>query len=270
VPEGHRERKADEAARQALHEWQGRHDAYISLIEAARTFEGGVAEGILLAPGETVFLQVSGCALIEERRGGGTFVGHSQGVSIPVVRIGGRQIRYRVGASKGHYVQAEPTPTPIDTGTVTVTSSRVVFQGMTQTRECPFAKLIGYHHDAAAGVTTFSESNRKTPVTVCYGPGVAETFEFRLDLALARFRGTVDDLVAGLEADLSAIDAARPALPGAGDGVPEGSPDRGAIATGSAVGPGWYRDPWGSAPLRWWDGRTWSWQTAAPGAPPPG
>ena len=55
-----------------------------------------------------------------------------------------------------------------------------------------------------------SLTNRKTPMTVRYGPSVSETFEFRLDLALAVLRGTVDELVAGLEADLAAIDASRP------------------------------------------------------------
>ena len=32
------------------------------------------------------------------------------------------------------------------------------------------------------------------------------------------------------------------------------------------VAAGWYADPWGRAPLRWWDGTAWSWQTVDPGA----
>jgi len=314
VLEGHRERKAEQAVHQAELEWQTRHDAYVDLIEAARTFRGVDAEGVLLATGESVYLQVSGCALIEERRGAGTYVGHSHGVSIPVARIGGRPIRYRVGASKGHFVQGDPAPTVIDTGTVTVTSSRVVFQGGAQTRESPFAKLIGVHHDAATGATTFSLSNRKTPVTVRYGPGVSETFEFRLDLALANFRGTVDELVAGLVADLAAIDASRPEpvdigqpeqgsdvapppppppfepggpTPAAAPDTPDGSSTVAATPGRTpppvpppppppsppgrpTMAPGWYPDPWAVAPLRWWDGAAWSWQTTAPGAPPVG
>ena len=31
--------------------------------------------------------------------------------------------------------------------------------------------------------------------------------------------------------------------------------------------PGWYDDPWGLAPRRWWDGTAWSWQVQ--GLPPP-
>ena len=38
--EGHRERKAEEAAHRAELEWQSRHDAYVGLIDQARTFRG--------------------------------------------------------------------------------------------------------------------------------------------------------------------------------------------------------------------------------------
>ena len=292
--EGFREHRAERHEAAAEHDWQVRHDAYVELIGTARTFDGAPApEGLLLAPGETVFLHVAGCALVEERRGQGTYVGHSQGVSVPVVRIGGRQIRYRVGATKGHYVQGTPTPTAVDTGATVITSTRVIFQGTRQTRQCPFARLVGYqprcrrqhhllplepvhprHHPLRHG--------RRWP-----------TFDFRLELALAHFRGTVDDLVSGLVADLAAIDAARPAAPAPGrahrgraplrlrtlhPATPSGSGHRPTTPrarrhrrprnpVASTVQAGWYPDPWGAAPLRWWDGRAWSWQTAAPGSP---
>ena len=273
----------------ALRQWRDRHDAYVAMIDTARTFAGTTADGVLLGPGETAFLQIADTELVEERRGRGTYVGHSQGVSLPVARVGGRQIRYRVGATRGHYVQGEPTPTAVDTGTTTITSSRVVFRGAAQTRECAFAKLIGFDHDSASGSTTFSVSNRQKPTTLQYGPACAATVEFRLDLALAHFRGTVDEFVAGLEADLAAIDAERPADPGGAVGdvadvvVPPAPvadslpPSAGSThvpeadeADGPSGGPppaGWYADPWRTAPLRWWDGSAWSWQVVDPAAP---
>ena len=299
--EHHREHQAEAARR----DWQARRDACAAMLDTARTFTGTTADGLILGSGESLFLQVGDTALIEERRGRGTYVGRSQGISVPVARVGGRPIRYRVGASKGHYVQGEPTPTAIDTGTTYITSQRVVFRGANQTRECAFAKLLGFDHDDGTGTTTFSVSNRTKPTTIHYGPACAATVDFRLDLALAHFRGTVDTLIAGLEADLASVDAARPSdapddaaaddgapvAPPAptADGAPPPVPAPPAPVPAASAAPeapveeapvvppspagapsvaaGWYPDPWHAAPLRWWDGSTWSWQTVDPSAP---
>lgn len=64
----------------------------------------------------------------EPRRNAGHYEGKSSGISIPVASIGGRSVRYRVGASRGHYVQGAPVPTPVDTGTVYITNKRVISQ----------------------------------------------------------------------------------------------------------------------------------------------
>ena len=76
-----------------------------------------------------------------------------------------------------------------------------------------FAHLIGTQHDDGTGRTTFSLSNRQKPVTIAYGPKLAGWFDFRLELALARYQNTVLDLVAQLRADLAAVDARRPLDP---------------------------------------------------------
>lgn len=72
--------------------------------------------------------------------------------------------------SLGHYVHSAPTPTAIDTGTVYITKRRVILKGSRQTRECAFAKLIGFSHDDYVGSTTSSVSNRQKPTTVRYAP----------------------------------------------------------------------------------------------------
>jgi hypothetical protein len=122
-------------------------------------------------------------------------------------------VRYRVGASRGSFVQGAPALAAVDTGAVYVTSKRVIFQGAQQTRECAFAKLIGFQHSDAEGSTTFSVSNRQKATTIHYGRELSAAFDFRLDLALAHFRGTVGDLVRRLQADLARLDAERPAAP---------------------------------------------------------
>ncbi|MGA8922075.1 MAG: hypothetical protein WB682_02940, partial [Candidatus Dormiibacterota bacterium] len=160
-----------------------------------------------------LFYKVTGAALVEERRGPTQWRGGSHGVSFPIGSIGGRSIRYRVGATRGHIVQGTPSPTAIDSGTIFVTNQRVVFEGANQTRECLFAKLIGFQHDDAEGFTTFSVSNRQKPMIVHYGPQLSGAFDFRLDLALAHFRGTVADFVTQLQQGLAQLDAERPIAP---------------------------------------------------------
>ncbi|MGC8628137.1 MAG: hypothetical protein ACP5VR_11440 [Acidimicrobiales bacterium] len=110
-------------------------------------------------------------------------------------------------------MQGEPVLAAIDRGALYVTNRRVVFTGPKQTREIAFAKLVGFSHDDQAGSTTFSVSNRQKPVTVHYGPGLSPHFDFRLDLALAHYRGTTEALVAQLRQDLAKIDELRPPVP---------------------------------------------------------
>jgi hypothetical protein len=212
VFEGHKSKKAAQEYQAALTHWQESRDEYAHLLELAREFAGSPSSEILLGSTELLFYAVSGAALVEQRHEG-HYSGRSAGISVPLGSIGGRPVRYRVGASRGHYVQTTSTPTAVDTGTVYVTNKRVIFVGAKQTRECGFAKLIGFHHEDQDGATTFSVSNRQKPTTIHYGPELSASFDFRLDLALAHYKGTVADLVAQLTDDLTRIDEERPAAP---------------------------------------------------------
>ena len=130
----HREHKAEEAAQDAAAAWQQQRDGYALMVTLAQTFNGVSATDLVLGPSEAVFYKVTGAALVETRRGAGTYEGHSSGFSIPVGSIGGHSVHYRVGVNKGHYVAGAPVATAIDTGTVHITNRRVVFQGANQTR----------------------------------------------------------------------------------------------------------------------------------------
>jgi len=211
--EKHREKEAAREYAEALAKWQAERNAYAELLELAAGFNGEATNAILLAPGERLFYTVTGAGLIEERAGKGHWQGGSVGVSVPMGSIHGYPVRYRVGATRGHYTQGAPTLTAIDHGTVYLTNHRVVFAGARQTRECDFAKLIGFEHDDKEGSTTFAVSNRQKPTTVHYGPAISAHFDFRLDLALAHFRGTTGPLVVQLKHDLAQFDAARPVAP---------------------------------------------------------
>jgi hypothetical protein len=194
--------------------WEQRRNDTAELLDLAQHFEGVGSDSLLLKANEALFASVTNVALVEDRSTGGHWEGRSSGVSIPIGSIGGRSIRYHVGGTRGHYVQGTPVPTAIDVGTVYVTNQRAVFQGAKQTRECRFDKLLAVNH-TPDGATVFSVSNRQKPTTIHYGAEVAGWFEFRLDLALAHYRGNVDELVSHLQGDLATVDAARPSPPAA-------------------------------------------------------
>jgi hypothetical protein len=252
VFEEHRIKKAASEHAEAFAAWQADRSAQATMLDTAKHYEGVGSDALMLKPGEAIFFTVTGASLVEDRRGAGHYAGRSQGISVPVGSIGGRTVRYRVGASKGHYVEGAPSPTAIDTGSVFVTNQRVIFQGGKQTRECAYEKLIGTEHDDAGGTTTFSVSNRQKPTTIHYGPGVAGAFDFGLDLALAHYKGTVGAMVAELEQGLAEIDRHRPPDP-ADMSAPAPAPEPAPTAPPPepAASSGWYAD-------RWWDGSVWT------------
>ena len=108
-----RERHAEKKQARALEAWRRERDEASELLHIAEDFQGEDTSDLLLGKDEKLFLRVTNSSLIEERRGQGHYEGRSSGLSIPIGSIGGRSIRYRVGSSRGHYVQGVPTPTPI-------------------------------------------------------------------------------------------------------------------------------------------------------------
>ena len=221
--EKYKAKKAAEAAAQAakraeqqyqvqLAKWTEDRNNCARMLQLAQGFNGEPSSEIILKSGEALFLTVTNTALIEERRGQGHYEAGSTGVSVPIGSIHGRSIRYRVGATRGHFVQGTPVPTAIDTGTTFITNQRVVFAGGHQTRECDYTKLIGVSNDVE-GESTFSVSNRQKPTTIHYGTGIEGDFRYRLELALAHYKGTADQLVSELQNELAQIDAGRPPAP---------------------------------------------------------
>lgn len=202
-------KRAAALAAKQLEEWQHERNDAALLVEQASS-PGAVPDGIVLHKGELCYAVVSRASLIEERRGQGHFVAGSAGVSIPFGSLGGHPIRYRVGATRGHYVQGAVAPTAVATGTIFVTDQRIVFLGPTQTRECSFAKLVGMQRNDDAGTMTLSVSNRQHPTVLAYGAAIAAWMAFRTDLALAHWRGDVEQFIEQLKAQVAEIDARRP------------------------------------------------------------
>ena len=167
-----------------------------------------VAEGrehppapIVLKAGEECVLVIHGAGLFESRRGPGQWQGRSSGISVPV----GAGLRIRTGASRGHYVQGAEEPTIIDTGTVTITSQRVVFAGPRYTREWNFSKLIGIEHFEKQPWTAIQVSNRQKTSGFTYKGLRLDFVHAWLDLALAIDSGQRAEAADQLRTQLAAL-----------------------------------------------------------------
>jgi hypothetical protein len=205
------ERTYEEAAAR----WSADDVRLRGLIDTARTL--GTGDGpapltgcpVVLKRGEHAFLWLSAVALVETRRERGHYQGGYSGFSFHVMR----NVNWRVGATRGHFEPGPEAPTVIDTGSVTITDQRVVFQGSKQAREWPFSKLLGVHDDPATPWTAIAVSNRQKVSGVLYSTAEAEEFRFRLHLAVADQSGNRDAFVAALEQERVQHDAARPVPP---------------------------------------------------------
>jgi hypothetical protein len=266
--EDHKLRKQAEEDAAALARWQTEHDELQGLAGLARSPQGftdGLEDvPIILKPGEAVFALISPSMLVESRRGPGHYAGGSQGFSFRVAK----GIHYRIGANRGTFVQGEEQLAVIDTGTVTVTSRRIVFQGAKQSREWAFAKVLGIQHDPALPLTMISVSNRQKVSGFTYDEQHAPTVRFRVSMAVAVANGTTGELAADLDRQLAELDAARPGgaaaptLPAGAAVQPAPAVPVGAAppspSTAASVPAAWYPDPWDPATLRWWDGEQWT------------
>jgi hypothetical protein len=215
-------RKAEHAAEVAAQRstqreaaWEQTDRQLAVLIERARAAAAGsfaaVDSSVPLKAGEHALLDLAGVSLVEPRRGPGHWQGGNQGVSVHVP--GTKSMRYRIGATHGSYVQGEEHPTPIDTGTLTITDRRAVFVGAQQTREWAWSKLVGFHDDNVSAWTGIAVSNRQKISGVAYPVAEAASVRLGLELAAALGNGTVDSFIADLEAERAQWATQRPAGP---------------------------------------------------------
>ena len=164
-------------------------------------------------------------------------------------------MRYRVGASRGTYVQGEERPTSIDTGVVVITNQRAAFMGEKQTREWSWAKLIGVTHAADAPWTAISVSNRQKTSGFAYDHEHSDDIRFRLDLAISRALGTTDELVEQIEGELAALHAPEPA---AAPAVASDAPATTSLPPPASAVAAWQADPTHRHQFRYWDGGRWT------------
>ncbi len=207
--EKHKEQVAAAALDDAKSAWSHRVAAVQSLIDVVSGAKVLDTNGLLLKPGEVLLGQVQNVGLVEQRSDGGHWQGASQGFSIPIGSIKGRSVRYRIGATRGHYVQGEPHPTAVDHGSLSITNQRIVYQGATKTAECLFTKLLGVQQ--TSGMIVISVSNRQKPTVVHVGAALDDWTADRISIATSLYQGDKDDVLTHLNEQLSEVNASKPA-----------------------------------------------------------
>ena len=152
-------KKAMQSYEVALNDWQSDMDTFkkvTEVFERAAKGEDSADNETVQKDGEVVLWRGQG-QFHEAARGAGQYVGSSQGISIPVVA----GIRYRVGATRGTYVSGDPFQKYSEVGDVFLTTQRVLFNGMFNTKEWAFSKWNGASTNVEEDDFVFHVSNRQ-------------------------------------------------------------------------------------------------------------
>lgn len=197
--------------------WQSETEQLDLMLTVARDCAQGRARdhftdssdyGYMLENDEFAVAHVQGALYLENVKAPTRYTGGYGGVSFPIF---GR-VRVNTGRTGGRIIPGEESITPTDNGNALITNQRVMFVGSKRTHEWDFAKMVSIAH-SPAGYTVFAMKGRGKPAGIAYGKEPATEVQFRLELASAMSRGTLDRYVAELEAERATHDAERPVPP---------------------------------------------------------
>jgi hypothetical protein len=148
-------------------------------FELAAKGEDAVSNLTVQKAGEFVLWRGQG-QFHEAGRAAGHYEGSSQGVSIPVVA----GIRYRVGAMRGTFVPGNEIQVYKEVGDVVLTTDRLMFNGMMNTKEWAFSKWNGAATSNDETDFIFHVSNRQKTSGILFEAHVGREFNRFLAQAL--------------------------------------------------------------------------------------
>ena len=148
-------------------------------FDLAAKGEDAVANLTVQKAGEVVLWRGKG-QFHEAGRTAGHYEGRSQGVSIPIVA----GIRYRVGAMRGTYVPGDEIQVYKEVGEVVLTTDRLMFNGMMNTKEWVFSKWNGAATSSDETDYIFHVSNRQKTSGILFSDNVGREFNRFLAQAL--------------------------------------------------------------------------------------
>ena len=194
-----------------LTDWQSDIEIFQKARDAfmlAAKGEDVVSNQTIQKPGEIVLWTAQG-QFHEAGRGAGSFQGSSQGLSIPVVA----GIRYRVGATRGTYVSGDPIQKYAEVGDVLLTTQRVLFNGMFNTKEWAFSKWNGAAASADETDYIFHVSNRQKTSGVLFGARDGREFNRFLSCALIAAEYGIDRVIKEIDKNMKELEEDKPAIP---------------------------------------------------------
>lgn len=195
----------------AITDWHADVEIFQKIKDAfllAAKGEDVVVNQTIQKAGEIVLWTAKG-QFHEAGRGAGSYQGSSQGFSIPVVA----GIRYRVGATRGTYVSGDPIQKYGEVGDVILTTNRVLFNGMFNTKEWAFSKWNGAAASADETDYIFNVSNRQKTSGILFGARDGREFNRFLSCALIAAEYGIDRVIQEVDKNLKALEEDKPAIP---------------------------------------------------------
>ncbi|MFE2427301.1 DUF4429 domain-containing protein [Streptomyces sp. NPDC059373] len=176
-------RRADKDYEKALAVWE-REQALLDQATTAALGAAGasttIASGLIILKKNEAALWAGQASLVEPRRQPGYYSGGTAGVRLRIAK----GVSYRIGASSRSYTPGPEMQTPVDQGSIIVTTQRVVFKGSKASREWVFDKLLGVDNAADGTSVLLHVSNRQKVSGLLLGKS-SEAFQVFLALGLA-------------------------------------------------------------------------------------
>ena len=157
--------------------------------------------------GELVLWTGSG-VFHEAGRTASTYVGGSQGFSIPLIA----GIRYRVGSFKGQVVPGEEMQIDKDSGMVKITNQRLIFTGPISTAEWSYSKLLSTFSNPERNDFIFGVSNRKKSSGLKFSNEDGYAFAHLFALALYTYENGLPETIKNIKSELKESEGKKPKL----------------------------------------------------------
>ena len=177
-------------------------------FESAIKGEDAVSNLAVQKPGEIVIWSGRG-QFHEAGRAPGQYVGGTQGLSIPVVA----GIRYRVGAMRGTFVPGDAIQAYKEVGDVILSTDRIMFNGMYNTKEWAFAKWNGAATSDDESDYIFNVSNRQKTSGILFDVSVGREFNRFLAQAINAAENGLEGVISTVEKVLKDLAEDEPKKP---------------------------------------------------------